>query len=288
MSPKSNAKRTRIIDLAPDGFTAQINVQNNQLPQFRKRLLVVCDSEDMQQALIQQLQAAFSVHCVSDPIAALVRYQEGAVDFMLIVLEQTQPGLWVMLRSLEAKIDRMPVPVLLFVPGMEVGQMQKAYRHGVLFCCNRQLDAKDITFQLVSFANFQERYNQHLLNRAGLHDGMLRVAQTDHGLLEKLNTVIKDNYINPQLSVHWLANKLEISVSTLERKCLQLTGLRPKAYLSEFRLLQAYQQLAYENSSIQEASQRNGFANTSYFSVKFVARFGIKPSELIRKSRRIA
>jgi hypothetical protein len=56
--------------------------------------------------------------------------------------------------------------MLLFSPGMEAGQMQKAYGLGVLFCCNRQLDARDISNQLIAFAGFHDRLRQSILNKA--------------------------------------------------------------------------------------------------------------------------
>jgi AraC-like DNA-binding protein len=79
-----------------------------------------------------------------------------------------------------------------------------------------------------------------------------------------------------------------LSISTLERKCLQLTGMRPKAYLNEHRLLFAYQYISNADCSIQEASRKSGYTSSSYFSVKFMARFKMRPSDLMRSDKRSA
>lgn len=254
----------------------------------RKSLLLICDQIPSSGDLLQLLNKMFNTQVVEDPIAGLLALQTSPFDEVVIVLENIQSDLWVLLRGIDNKKGHEPVPILLFSPGMEASQMQKAYGLGVLFCCNRQLDARDISNQLTAFSSFHDRLRQSLLNKAGLHDDLLRMPSVGQDFLEKLNNIIKIRFAEASLSVPEMAKTLGVSLSTLERKCLQLTGMRPRAYLNEHRMLHAYQYITNGNHNIQEACRKSGFGNLSYFSARFTARFKVRPSDLIRKESRIA
>lgn len=288
-SSKTKSQKARVIGLPFDTqlqFEQPLDLTGKSV--VTKSVLLICDQVPPSAELLQSLRKIFDLQLVVDPISGLLAMQAHAFDLVAIVLESVQSNLWVMLRSLSSKSKQSPLPLLLFAPGMDANQMQKAYGLGVLFCCNRQLDARDISNQLNAFANFHERLKQNLLNKAGLHHGLLRTPDEEHEFLAELNEHIHAKYVDPELSIHQLAKAMKISISTLERKCLQLTGMRPRAYLNEHRLLCAYQYIANANCNIQEASKKSGFANASYFSVKFSARFKMKPSDLMRQDSRIA
>lgn len=288
-SPHQRNTQARVIGLPFDDqiqFEQPLSLQDTAGK--NRSLLLVCDQIPPSAELLELLGKMFVVKVMVDPIEGLLALQSEHFDQVVVVLETIQSNLWVMLRSLEKKTIHAPVPILLFSPGMQAVQMQKAYGLGVLFCCNRQLDARDISNQLTAFASFHDRFRESLLNKAGLHDGLLRTPTAEQNLLEQLNTIIKNHFQDPELSIHQIAKKMGISISTLERKCLLLTGMRPRAYLNEHRMLHAYQCISNANCNIQEASEKSGYTNSSYFSIKFTARFKIKPSDLMRKESRIA
>ncbi len=249
----------------------------------KQTILLVCDCENLFRELRNMFGRCFHVVAVTNPMDGLVTMKTINIDQVVIAVEQLRASLWVMLRSMGSRTGQNPVPVLLFSPDMEGNQIQKAYRSGALFCSNNILSGQEIFNQLIAFTAYHERLKQHILNRAGLHDGLLHNKHDDQLLLDRLNRIIKTNYNNPSLSIDELTKLLGMSISSLERKCMQLTGMPPKAYLTEFRLLNAYKLIEQGHKSIFEACTSVGFSNSSYFSTKFVARFGIKPSDLIRK-----
>lgn len=289
---KSSERRTsqaRVIGLP---FDAQLHFEQPQslskTNALRKSLLLICDQIPPSADLLYLLNKMFDVKVVVDPIAGLLALQSDLFDQVVIVLESVQSNLWVMLRSLDTKITQAPIPLLLFAPGMEASQMQKAYGLGVLFCCSRQLDARYISNQLTAFAGYHDRLRQSVMKKAGLHDDLLQTPSYEQKFLAQFDSLIKSKFSQADLSVHEITKYMGISISTLERKSLQLTGMQPRAYLNEHRLLHAYQLIISTSCSVQEASLKSGFANSSYFSIKFLMRFKIKPSNLLRSETKIA
>lgn len=98
-----------------------------------------------------------------------------------------------------------------------------------------------------------------------------------------LNFLVHSHYTNPRFTTTVLAHEMEISLRTLERKTLALTGKTPKQYLLEYRLQKAKHDLLNSFQKVGHVAKSHGFASSSYFSVSFFERFGINPSQVRQK-----
>lgn len=104
--------------------------------------------------------------------------------------------------------------------------------------------------------------------------------------LHKFNTLLKKYHTDPKLRTPFLAEKLGISQSTLERRCLKLTGKKPNHILLEFRLSRAYELAAHTRTNFSEIATLCGFGSASYFSVRFTEFYKLKPSHVRLESQR--
>lgn len=59
----------------------------------------------------------------------------------------------------------------------------------------------------------------------------------------------------------------------------ELTGRTFTQYLKDFRLELAADQLAGSSRKIIEIAENTGFANHSYFTRSFIAKYGVSPSD---------
>ncbi len=101
--------------------------------------------------------------------------------------------------------------------------------------------------------------------------------------LKKVRTVILLHANNNELSVSDLAESLDISKRTFERRLKSLTGKTPKQYLNEFRLQLAHQLITRKKwSNVQRICLAVGFEGRDHFSRIFKKYFGYTPSNLIK------
>jgi AraC-like DNA-binding protein len=103
--------------------------------------------------------------------------------------------------------------------------------------------------------------------------------------LEKLNKLFKLHYSNSDLRTTFLAEKMGISQSTLERKCLKITQKKPNQLLLEYRLAVAYKLSTQTLIPFSRIAQQCGFGSASYFSVRFTDFFRVKPSQARMQAR---
>lgn len=106
-------------------------------------------------------------------------------------------------------------------------------------------------------------------------------TKVDSEFLQQLDSLIRENLTNPQLSVDFLAEQCNMSRSSFYSKIKEMTDVTPNELIQITRLKKAAELLKEGNSRISEICYMVGFNSPSYFSKCFQKQFGIKPSDFV-------
>lgn len=96
---------------------------------------------------------------------------------------------------------------------------------------------------------------------------------------------IRQNAYN-RFSIEALVKDTDMAVSTLRRKCIELTGMSPKNLQNALRIGRAKELLIETDMSIAEIADSIGFTDPYYFSRLFSSRSHCSPTEFRRKYQR--
>ncbi len=103
-------------------------------------------------------------------------------------------------------------------------------------------------------------------------------------LVDDVTQVILENLANENFKVENLASEMNYSQRQLSRILNKHTGLTTIKFILEIKLSEAYKMIASKKyKTISEIQYNVGISSPSYFSDKFKNRFGITPSELMKK-----
>ncbi len=86
--------------------------------------------------------------------------------------------------------------------------------------------------------------------------------------------------IESSVTIQQIAEELGVSYSNFRKLFKEYTGLSPATYQQELRLLRAKELLTTTDLSVKEIAYRLNFESPDYFSSKFKAKMGCKPSEI--------
>ncbi len=109
----------------------------------------------------------------------------------------------------------------------------------------------------------------------------IKIKSVDEKLLEKFESIVKEQLDNSDLSIEIISKQIGISRSQLQRKLKQITNQNPSDYLKSMRLKYAAILLTSKNLSISEVTYACGFASLSHFSNSFKEFYGMSPSNYV-------
>ena len=101
-------------------------------------------------------------------------------------------------------------------------------------------------------------------------------------MIDKARWRIRES-LESETTIQGIAEELGVSYSNFRKLFKEYTGLSPATYQQELRLLRAKELLSTTDLSIKEIAYRLNFESPDYFSAKFKAKMGIKPSEVKTK-----
>lgn len=101
-------------------------------------------------------------------------------------------------------------------------------------------------------------------------------------MIDKARWRIRES-LESETTIQGIAEELGVSYSNFRKLFKEYTGLSPSTYQQELRLLRAKELLSTTDLSIKEIAYRLNFESPDYFSAKFKAKMGIKPSEVKTK-----
>ena len=86
--------------------------------------------------------------------------------------------------------------------------------------------------------------------------------------------------LESDLTIQRVAEEMGVSYSNFRKLFKEFTGLSPATYQQELRLLRAKELLSTTDLTVKEIAYRLNFESPDYFSAKFKAKMGCKPSEI--------
>lgn len=106
--------------------------------------------------------------------------------------------------------------------------------------------------------------------------------RTQVNMVAKARLRIRES-LESSLTIQEVAEELGVSYSNFRKLFKEYTGLSPATYQQELRLLRAKELLTTTDLSIKEIAYRLNFESPDYFSSKFKAKMGYKPSDIKAK-----
>jgi AraC-like DNA-binding protein len=109
-------------------------------------------------------------------------------------------------------------------------------------------------------------------------------AERSHRALARFRAALDERACEP-VTIERLASEAGLSADHLRELFQARYGSRPVEYRAQIRLARARELLASTTLGVAEVARRAGYDDPLYFSRVFRARFGMTPSELIRRFR---
>ena len=137
--------------------------------------------------------------------------------------------------------------------------------------------------EIASLLKNRERLHKYFSKKVRLEPSEIEITQTEAKILEDAIELVEKFMIKPEFSAEYLAEKMNMSSSTLYRKIKALSGMSTNIFIRSIHLKRAAQLLKNTNKYIVEISDDIGFLDIKYFRKCFKEQFGVSPSQFRQK-----
>jgi signal transduction histidine kinase/DNA-binding response OmpR family regulator/streptogramin lyase len=184
------------------------------------------------------------------------------------------------------------ISVIMLTARAELKNRLKALRIGVDDYMVKPFDEEELMVRIENLLrNYEERQNYVLtqapvntptdeLSKQDLENSsIILISKENEVWLSNIEKVISEKITNPQFSIDFLANELEMNRIKLYQQIKQLTGLTPNQYVRLIRLKIAKDYLENKTyKTVKEVAAQIGFQRVDYFSKLYKKEYGKMPS----------
>ncbi|MEP2776281.1 MAG: helix-turn-helix domain-containing protein [Luteolibacter sp.] len=242
-------------------------------------ILVIEDEAELRLLLQKALLDEYEVLTANDGREGLEMAVRHVPD--LVITDVRMPGMsgLELCAELVANPKTQHIPVVMMTGGGKEYDQFKGLEVGASDYINKPFSLPVLKMRVRNLLKSRRLYRTHLLSQMG-DDAGADAAPADDRFMDLMVEKVSLHLSDPEFGVEQLAEKLNMSKRTFQRKFKALTGKTPRNTIRSIRLKRARDLLENSSLSIAEVAFQVGFEEPTNFNRSFKNQFGFSPSRL--------
>ena len=244
--------------------------------------LVVDDDEELREYIATLLGQYFHVETAEDGVDAWRRIEERQPDLVVSdVMMSVLDGYELVSRIRKDERTRS-IPVVLLSALASDDKRVRAMRAGADAYLTKPFDTKLLIATCQSLLQRHDQLKQSYAGEVVEKKDVLPeivVEARDKEFLKQLENITNSHIADPQLSVDFLSDKMQMGRTLFFKRVKTLTGMTPADYIRSARMRKAAELLSNEKMTVAEASYKVGIEDSHYFIKLFKQQYGITPKK---------
>lgn len=250
-------------------------------------MLIVEDNDSLREYLQDMFSDGLKVHTASNGEEGLKLANELMPD--IIISDVMMPLLdgVSMTKTLKTNINTSHIPILLLTARTNLIYKKEGFDVGADDYITKPFNEILLKTRVHNILKNRKKLREKVLNEyISKPREELNISTPDQKFIADLTSVIESNIEDQQVNAKLLTEKLGMSHSVIYKKIKSLTGLTLIEFVRDFKLSRAAVLLSKYHLNITDVCYRVGFSDRRYFSKIFKSKFGITPTEFVRKNRK--
>jgi len=256
---------------------AELASMNCKEGRGQQTLLIVEDNLEMLEFISKKMMGSYEVHRAMDGLEAIKVLNELEVDLVISDIMMPNMDGMELLKTIKSQVEYSHIPVILLTAKSNLQSKIEGLELGADAYIEKPFSLEYLQAQVQSLLKNRKLVKELFNKRPLTEANVVALTKADELFVQKVNAVIEANLANLQFSVDLLAEKLNMSRSSLHRKIKGLSDLTPNDYIRLHRLKRAALLLQEGSHRINEIASITGFTSSSYFTKCFQQHFGMLP-----------
>ncbi|MDR0510935.1 MAG: helix-turn-helix domain-containing protein [Rikenellaceae bacterium] len=275
------AQRTPAAEFAAEPFFHE----QHSIDKYRQTILIVDDEADMLWFICEIFSGEYNVIPVNSPSRVEQALLEVIPD--AVICDVMMPGIdgVTLARRIKSDPRTAHVPLILISAKHSVEEQIEGLEAGAEMYISKPFNVdylRTFVHRLISRKQTMREYFSSPMSAYDLSDG--EPMHIDHRrFVQQILDVINSNITDSDLSVQFIAERLNMSARHLYRKIGEIGAQSPSEMIRECRMHVARDLLTNSNLTVDEIIYKSGFSNRSPFFKAFAEKYGCTPKEFRRR-----
>jgi len=248
----------------------------------KSKLLLVEDNDELRGFLTNHFSGYRLLTAENGKLGLELAMKEVPDMIISDIMMPEMDGL-AMCEQLRSNFATSHIPIILLTAKSELSQQIEGLDMGADAYINKPFDINHLDATVKNILKQRKIVRQKFSNEPDVAIDALALNIHETKFVEKVNSYIKKNISNPDLSVEMLALELGLSRSQLFRKIRSVFQTTPSEIIRIERLKYSKKVLLELNFNINEVADHVGFKSTPYFITSFKKYYGITPNDFLKK-----
>jgi len=248
-------------------------------------ILVVEDNQDILEYIYDSLSEQYKVYTAENGKAGIKEAFEHIPDIIVSDIMMPEMDGFELSKIIKEDVRTSHIPIILLTAKDSIQDKTEGYTIGVDSYITKPFSASLLQSRIINLLDNRKKLAE-IINRNATNKNTIitdSLNRIDNEFIEKITGIIKENLDSDKIDVAFIAEKMNMSHSTLYRKIKALSGISVNEFIRKVRIKNAEKLLLTGKYTISEISYMVGINSITYFRQCFKEEYGMAPSEYIKK-----
>ena len=249
-------------------------------------ILLAEDNDDVAMLICNMLRdEGYSVSRAVDGQEALEMLREELPDMLITDIAMPRMDGLELMRIVRADETMCCLPIVVVSARVEDHERLEGISAGAEVYLAKPFINEELLLIVNKLLEQRRRLIKMFTNSKSDDETSKQLPEVDVEFFNDINKLIDANLVSGDVSTSFLADRMCTSVSTLNRRLKNMSGLTATTYIRNRRMLMAKRLLETTDQTVSEIEVQCGFNTSGHFSRVFKAETGISPLDYRHKSR---
>lgn len=253
----------------------------SEIKKNQPAIMIVEDDPDMVSFLYRQLTNGYTVFTAGNGIEALEILRKEYVNLIISDIMMPDMDGMELCDQVKSDVNYSHIPIILLTAKTTLQSKIESLKLGADAYVEKPFSVELLKANIESLLENRNKILRSFTLSPFMPLNTIAVTKTDELFLKSLGDIVSKHMQNPDFSLDEMAELLNMSRSSLNRKIKGLLDLTPNDYIRIERLKKAATLLKEQEHKINEICYIVGFNTPSYFTKCFKEQFGVLPKDFI-------
>ena len=241
-------------------------------------ILIAEDNDDVSMLICNMLRdKGYEVSRAVDGQEALEMLHEDLPDMLITDIAMPRMDGLELMRNVRDDDTMCCLPIVVVSARVEDHERLEGISAGAEVYLAKPFINEELLLIVEKLLEQRRRLRKMFTNSKSDDETSKQIPEADVEFFNDINKLIDDNLVSGEVSTSFLADKLSTSISTLNRRLKNMSGLTANIYIRNRRILMAKRLLETTDLTVSEIEVQCGFNTTGHFSRVFKTETGLSP-----------